>query len=199
MSTARSMKAEMTRARIVIAAASILRTEGPSAVTYRNVAKKAEMSTSASGYYFSSIEQLLTEAGRYNMRTWADRAGQIAEKAEKLSPDQVQKELFELLIQAALPIADPTLQRHFSQMLLAANSPEVSTAYGQGRYHLDLAIRTVLRTAGYSHVSPKLLLAVIDGAAFEAISEGRKIEPYICQMLELFFASYKPALPEHAK
>jgi DNA-binding transcriptional regulator YbjK len=66
-----STKAQMTRSSLVTAAALILREDGPAAVTYRNVAKKAGAASSAVGYYFDSIDEVLKEAAEFNMREWA--------------------------------------------------------------------------------------------------------------------------------
>ena len=55
----KSIKARITRASLVVAAAAIMQEEGPSAVTYRSVAKRANTAASSTGYYFDSISDLL--------------------------------------------------------------------------------------------------------------------------------------------
>ena len=63
--TPKSLKAQITRTSLVLAAAALLREQGPKAVTYRKVAKWAGAASSSVGYYFDSVTQLLHEAGRY--------------------------------------------------------------------------------------------------------------------------------------
>ena len=64
-STPKSLKAQITRTSLVLAAAALLREEGPKAVTYRKVAKWAGAASSSVGYYFDSVTELLHEAGMY--------------------------------------------------------------------------------------------------------------------------------------
>ena len=68
--TPKSLKAQITRTSLVLAAAALLREQGPKAVTYRKVAKWAGAASSSVGYYFDSVTQLLHEAGRYNIQLW---------------------------------------------------------------------------------------------------------------------------------
>ena len=59
--TPKSLKAQITRTSLVLAAAALLREQGPKAVTYRKVAKWAGAASSSVGYYFDSVTQLLHE------------------------------------------------------------------------------------------------------------------------------------------
>ena len=76
--TPKSLKAQITRTSLVLAAEALLREQGPKAVTYRKVAKWAGAASSSVGYYFDSVTQLLHEAGRYNIQLWAERAEKAA-------------------------------------------------------------------------------------------------------------------------
>ena len=88
--TPKSLKAQITRASLVLAAAALLREEGPGAVTYRRVAKWANAASSSVGYYFDSVTELLQEAGFHPLDViqiatgnnaeilgWGDRLGRI--------------------------------------------------------------------------------------------------------------------------
>ena len=86
--TPKSLKAQITRTSLVLAAAALLREQGPKAVTYRKVAKWAGAASSSVGYYFDSVTQLLHEAGRYNIQLWAERAEKAASTAEGLEPEE---------------------------------------------------------------------------------------------------------------
>ncbi len=85
----RTVKAQLTRSSLVVAAAIILREQGPSSVTYRHVAGKAGAASSSVGYYFDSIDDLLREAAEYNVRMWARRAEKAADAAEDLTREEV--------------------------------------------------------------------------------------------------------------
>lgn len=170
----RSIKAEITRDRLVVAAAAILREEGPAAVTYRNVAKWAEASPSATNYYFDSIAELLHEAGARNIRLWAQRAERAAAKAEGLAVGQRREQRVGLILEACLP-HDPTkLGNHYAQLLAAAQSTEVSDAYRSGRRRLDSAVERILDSCD-CRMRAKTVIALVDGAAVAAISEGRSV------------------------
>ena len=82
--TPKSLKAQITRTSLVLAAAALLREQGPKAVTYRKVAKWAGAASSSVGYYFDSVTQLLHEAGRYNIQLWAERAEKAASARAKI-------------------------------------------------------------------------------------------------------------------
>ena len=98
--TPKSLKAQITRTSLVLAAAALLREQGPKAVTYRKVAKWAGAASSSVGYYFDSVTQLLHEAGRYNIQLWAERAEKAASAAEGLEPEECRRHVIDLLIRA---------------------------------------------------------------------------------------------------
>ena len=101
--TPKSLKAQITRTSLVLAAAALLREQGPKAVTYRKVAKWAGAASSSVGYYFDSVTQLLHEAGRYNIQLWSERAEKAASAAEGLSPEECRRQVADLLVRACLP------------------------------------------------------------------------------------------------
>lgn len=170
----RTLKAELTRERLVDSAASILREEGSHAVTFRKVAMRAEVSPSSPNYYFDSIAELLREAGFLNIALWAQRAENAAERAERLSPEECRESLVGLVLEACLPHDSEGLSNHYAQLLAAAESSEASDAYREGRLRLDAAVQRILTAAG-SALSPGTVIALVDGAAVAAISEGRSV------------------------
>ena len=87
----KSLKAQITRSSLVLAAAALLREEGPNAVTYRKVAKWAGAASSSVGYYFESTMQLLQEAAQQNMQLWIQRAEEVAREAEALTQETCKK------------------------------------------------------------------------------------------------------------
>ena len=169
-----TMKAQLTRSSLVVAAAAILRSEGPSGVTYRHVAEQAKAASSSVGYYFDSIDDLLREAAEFNMRLWAQRAEKAATEAEALSPEEAHENLVDLLLRACLPEDFVVPPAHYEQLIKAAQSSVVILAYRQGRDRLDAAINRILHHAGVD-ANPRLIVAVVDGAAVMGISEGYSV------------------------
>lgn len=184
--TPKSLKAQITRASLVLAAAALLREEGPSAVTYRRAAQRANTASSSVGYYFDSIDQLLSEAGEYNIQMWTKRAETAAEEAEKLSVEECRKKCIPLLIQACLPDYTTAPETHYAQLIAAAGSEDVTKAYQKGREALDAAVQRILSRAGVK-IAPRLIYAVIDGAAVTAISEDYDVAQMATYLLNDLF------------
>ena len=187
-----TMKAQLTRSSLVVSAAAILRSEGPSAVTYRHVAEQAKAASSSVGYYFDSIEDLLREAAEFNMRLWAQRAEKAATEAEALSQDDARESLVEYLLRACLPEDFVVAPAHYEQLIKAAQSSVVILAYRQGRDRLDAAINRILEHAGVV-ANPRLIVSVVDGAAVMGISEGYGVRETARSLLAELIELCKPA------
>ncbi|MEG0505537.1 MAG: TetR family transcriptional regulator, partial [Raoultibacter sp.] len=187
--TPKSLKAQITRASLVLAAAALLREEGPSAVTYRRVAKWAGAASSSVGYYFDSVTELLQEAGQHNIQMWAQRAERAALAAEQLSPTDCRKQCVDLLIKACLPEDSTVPSAHYAQLIAAADSDVVTQAYKKGRVALDAAIERILSRAEVS-MTPRLVVAIVDGAAVAAISEGYDVHEMATNLLAEVVANY---------
>ena len=142
--TPKSLKAQITRTSLVLAAAALLREQGPKAVTYRKVAKWAGAASSSVGYYFDSVTQLLHEAGRYNIQLWSERAEKAASAAEGLSPEECRRQVADLLVRACLPDESVVPSAHYGQLIAAAESDVVTEAYQKGRVSLDAAIGVIV-------------------------------------------------------
>ena len=61
---------------------------------------------------------------------------------------------------------------HYEQLMWASESSAVTNAYRKGRIRLNAAISRILNRAGYEDVDPRLVVAVVDGAAVAGLSEG---------------------------
>lgn len=188
--TPKSLKAQITRTSLVLAAAALLREQGPKAVTYRKVAKWAGAASSSVGYYFESVTQLLHEAGRYNIQLWAERAEKAAATAEALSPEECRARVVELLVRACLPEEASVLPAHYAQLIAAAESDVVTEAYQKGRVSLDAAIERILAHAGID-MPPRMVGAVVDGAAVNAISEGYDVHEFASDLLRTAIEVYE--------
>lgn len=178
---ARRARGELRRMALVEAAAAIIREEGPVAVSHRAVARRVGCSLSATTYYFSGLDELLTEAGKVNIRMWARRAEKVAEDIEKSAAPETKDEAISLILRACLPPTD-SLENHYLQLLEAARTAPVASAYAAGREQLDDAIARVLCHVGID-ISPQLVVAVVDGSAVSALSEGRDVRQTAREML----------------
>ena len=187
--TPKSLKAQITRASLVLAAAALLREEGPGAVTYRRVAKWANAASSSVGYYFDSVTELLQEAGQHNIQMWAQRAERAADAAEKLTPEECRKNCVDLLIKACLPEDSTVPAAHYAQLIAAAESPVVTQAYQKGRRALDAAVERILQRADVP-MSSRLVYAIVDGAAVAAISEGYDVHDTAANLLAEVVSDY---------
>ena len=181
--TPKSLKAQITRTSLVLAAAALLREQGPKAVTYRKVAQWAGAASSSVGYYFESTNQLLYEAGRYNIQLWAERAENSATTAESMDQADCRKHLVNLLISASLP-------DDYMQLLAASESEDVTEAYRNGRVQLDQAVGRILKHAGVDMPS-HIVGVVVDGAAVTAVSEGRDVRELAAELLKDVLAAFE--------
>lgn len=173
MSGAATQKGRQRRQELVDAAAELLSTSGPSAVTMRAVAERVGCSLSATVYYFEDRNQLLAEAGRANISRWAGAAERVAEEAEMRGGFASSAELTDFLVRAMLARETP-LFGHYLQLLAAGESAPVSRAYFTGRDRLNRAVARILAVAELPQ-SPELVIAVVDGAAVSALSEGQDV------------------------
>lgn len=190
--TPKSLKAQITRTSLVLAAAALLREEGPKAVTYRKVAKWAGAASSSVGYYFDSVTELLHEAGMHNIKLWGQRAERVADLCEKLEPEECRARLIEMLIRACLPDDSVIPAAHYAQLIGAADSEVVTEAYRKGRVFLDAAIERILTRAGVP-LTPRMVVAVVDGAAVASLSEGYDVREMAGKLLQELVDAYRAA------
>lgn len=169
------------RQEIIEAAAEIIREAGPGAVSHRSVARRAGCSLSATTYYFDGLDDLLYQAGLVNIAMWASRAEKVADLVESLEhlPDLHGR--VEILLQATLPAEGPYLG-HYVQLISAGSVVAVGQAYRDGRQRLNAAVARVLNRLG-SDVRPEMVIAIVDGAAVSALSEGRDVRATAADLL----------------
>ena len=176
LSKPKSLKAQITRTSLVLAAAALLRERGPEAVTYRKVAEWAGAASSSVGYYFDSVTELLYEAGCYNIELWIARA-------EAFSPEECRERVVDLLLEACLPDDTVSMPAHYAQLIASAEAPVVTEAYRKGREALDAAVNRILVRAGVN-LTPSVVVALVDGGAVKAISEGYDVREIARMLLE---------------
>lgn len=71
---------------------------------------------------------------------------------------------------------------HYGQLIAAAESDVVTEAYQKGRVSLDAAIERILARAKID-MPPRMVGAVVDGAAVAAISEGYDVRKFASDIL----------------
>ncbi|VEG26053.1 TetR/AcrR family transcriptional regulator [Actinomyces howellii] len=169
------------RQEIIEAAAAIIRESGPGAVSHRAVARRAGCSLSATTYYFDGLDDLLYQAGQVNIAMWASRAEAVADRVESLDDLPDLHGRIELLLQATLPAEGP-YRGHYVQLISAGAAVAVGQAYRNGRQRLNAAVARVLRHLG-STLRPEVVIAIVDGAAVSALSEGRDVRATAADLL----------------
>lgn len=184
---------------VIEAAAAILRENGPTAVTHRAVARRANSSLSATTYYFEGLSDLLSQAARANTSRWASRAERVAERAESLHGNITDEMLINLLLEASIP-DDENLQAHYSQLISAGDSELVCSAYRTGRSRLNAAVARILACRNIS-LDVDLIIGMVDGAAVSALSEGHDVHDAIRRLLHslLTTAGHSPAQEDNTK
>ena len=179
----KSLKAQITRTSLVLAAAALLSERGPEAVTYRKVAEWAGAASSSVGYYFDSVTDLLYEAGCYNIELWIARAENVAQTADAMDEAECRERVVSLLMDACLPDDTVTMSAHYAQLIASAEAPAVTEAYRKGREALDAAVDRILVRASVN-LTPAVVVALVDGGAVKAISEGYEVRDIVRSLLE---------------
>ncbi|MFF2269967.1 TetR/AcrR family transcriptional regulator [Cellulosimicrobium cellulans] len=167
---------------IVRAAADLILQEGPAAVTHRAVASRADVPLAATTYYFTGLDDLIGAAGEVVVAGWADHARGAAARAAR-GGDRAREDAH-VLVDAVLPPGGESELRGFYEHLVGAGRyPALARAYGEGRQGLDDAVGQLLAVRGLASVPPALLIAVVDGAAVSALSEGRDVRALAVQLV----------------
>ena len=85
------------------------------------------------------------------------------------------------ILQATLP-AHGAYFGHYLQLISASQASPVKHAYRQGRQRLNAALRRVLRQLD-SPLEPEMVIAIVDGAAVTALSEGWNVKSTAAALL----------------
>lgn len=178
----RQARGTARRDAIVHAAADLILRDGPGAVTHRAVAARADVPLAATTYYFTGLDDLVAAAGQVVVDGWVQHARDAADRA--LRPGAVPQDRAVVLADAVLPDLDEAGVRGFYEHLVGAGRyPTLARAYAQGRDRLDAAVAHVLDALGAGWLSPGVLVAVVDGAAVSALSEGRDVRELAARLV----------------
>ncbi|WP_251153463.1 TetR family transcriptional regulator [Cellulosimicrobium sp. Marseille-Q4280] len=174
----RQARGTARRDAIVRAAADLILREGPAAVTHRAVAARAQVPLAATTYYFTGLDDLIGAAGRMIVDGWAEHARDAAARAIRRASSgrRAATTGAEALVDSVLlPGGEAEVRGFYEHLVGAGRYPALAHAYAEGRHQLDTAVAHVLTVLGVERVSPGLLVAVVDGAAVSALSEGRDV------------------------
>ncbi|GHS85615.1 TetR family transcriptional regulator [Actinomycetota bacterium] len=187
-----SAKGERRREQIVTAATELLRAGGPGAVSHRAVAARAGASLSATTYYFSGLDDLLTAAGARMVEEWVAHARAVHDvvlhdavlddavlhgsaRPTDRDPCPGPLVLADVLADAVLPPGtDEDVRAAYEHLLVAGRVPALTRALATGRHRLDAAVADLLATLDVA-LPAALVVAVVDGAVVSALSEGRPV------------------------
>jgi DNA-binding transcriptional regulator YbjK len=177
-STVSSRRAEQRaerRGAILAATIRILSDQGLAAVTHRAVAREAGVPLAATTYYFSSKDELVTDALAILVDEEITRVGERAvEMGDALSsPSDAAAAFAEVLMPDAA--AAGGLLAKFEVYLEAARRPVLRTTAAQWRAAFTELAETGLRLAGAADPERQapLLVAGIDGILVHELSDGR--------------------------
>ncbi len=168
--TPKFLKAQITHASLVLAAAALLREEGPQSVSYRRVAKMAGAASSAVGYYFDSCEELLREAEEYNIQLWIRHADEVACAAESMPRARCRAACPKLLASVCLPDRRSDPIARYLQLISVERDTSIVEEYRKGYNAIAESVTRILEHAGIE-IGPRIVMAVADGAAVSALSE----------------------------
>lgn len=159
-------KGRARREAILDAAVALVLESGPAALAHRVVAARAGVPLGSTTYYFRDLTDLAGAVGQRLMNRWSEHARHVA-----AGPDHGP----EALVAAVLPPGDDAaVLAHYEHLLGAARAPALAAALARGRAELDDAVGQVLATRSLP-LTPALAVALVDGAAVAALSEGRPV------------------------
>lgn len=168
-----SARGRRRRDLIVDAAGELLTTEGFSGLSHRSVARHAGLPLSATTYYFSSLDALLSTAVRHVAAQWVAAAETTLDALpESLEGEQLARALVTV---AALSsdAGDGEALSFYERYLEAARRPHLQAIVAEYDAEIEALIGATLRrstTAAADHA--RLVLAVIDGALIRSYAEG---------------------------
>ncbi|MBF0722558.1 TetR/AcrR family transcriptional regulator [Sanguibacter inulinus] len=213
---------------IVEAAAALVVEAGPSTLTHRTIAQRADVPLAATTYYFASLDDLVGAAGTRLAERWAVHAdavlaavtaevtadltaevtadltaevtaGATAGVAEVLGrPGSVTAVLSlerrcAVLVDAVLPAGGPLAVRgHYEHLVSAGRDDTLAGAYAAGRAGLDEAVTQIVDLLDIP-VGPEIVVAVVDGAAVSALSEGGDVRVHAELLLRRTLLALQPA------
>ncbi|WP_405655716.1 TetR/AcrR family transcriptional regulator [Streptomyces sp. RK9] len=158
MTDGRRVKGERRRRALIEATVRVIARDGAAGVTHRTVAREAELPTTATTYYFSSIDALLTAALTQCMEEDSARIEALA----AAPGDSVTRRRSLALLMAEILTPPGHLLAEFELCLLAVRRPEQRAATRRWKEALAAFARAFtddpLRVKLFAHAYDGLLL-----------------------------------------
>lgn len=172
------------RAALVAAGGALFLEAGTEGFTHRAVAQRAGVPLSATTYYFDSLEDLLVDSVIGLCVGWADALAVALEAVpQRLSRTALARALVGLTLVGPGPSeGDPDVREgagerravaFYQRSVEAGRHPGLRPAMRQLNAAFEDVVADLLRRGSlHGALSPRLLLAVLDGAMIRALSEG---------------------------
>jgi len=170
----RQERGERRRTQVLDATLRLLAKGGPRAVTHRAVAREADTSVRATTYYFSSRDELLTEA----LRHYADKAMarfdglQIPIPSDEKVAIDAAAHLLALTIKSDLIDDRDGLMAEYELVLEIARNPTLEATYREWQAGLEDILVGYCELFGTAQPKndARLVLAALRGLELEALS-----------------------------
>lgn len=180
---------------IVEAAAALVIESGPATLTHRTIAQRADVPLAATTYYFASLDDLVGAAGTRLAERWAVHAdavlAEVAAEVAATGMPSVERRCA-ALVDAVLPAGGSLAVRgHYEHLVSAGRDETLAAAYAAGRAGLDEAVTQVVDLLSIP-VGPEIVVAVVDGAAVSALSEGGDVRVHAELLLRRMLLALRP-------
>ena len=166
-------KGAARREAIVAAAATLVATEGPDALSHRSVATAAGVPLAATTYYFRSLDDLLTAGVQ---RAADDELDAVAGLVGALPRGRRSaREAAELVVDLVLGPqrrTDAAIQAHYERFLSGGRHPSLRPVLRGARHRVDALLGDALDRCGHGGADVGTLVALLDGTAISALVEG---------------------------
>jgi len=155
---------------LLMAAVAVVSANGPGAFSARAVATHAQLPLAAVSYYFPRLDELLGEAIATVLRGWLDDGEQVVAATHGQGVEVAAAAITAALLPAGPPAA---VRNRYDHLLAAAADPVSAAAVADLRPALQGLVTEILVTTGVqSRLTEDALIALVDGAAVGAVSEG---------------------------
>lgn len=165
-------KGEARRAALVAAAADLVATRGPDAVSHRAVAAAAGVPLAATTYYFHDLPDLLV-AG-VEQASAAEVAAAVAVVDAAGRGRRPVAETAALVVDVLVGPGrrtDAELQAHYERLLAGGRHPAVRPALQDAGARLHALVGELLTTGQHREVPTAVVVAVVDGTVLSALVE----------------------------
>lgn len=158
---------------ILAAAAALVASGGPDAVSHRAVARTAGVPLAATTYYFAGLDELLASAvGRVVDAELSAAAALVGELPEGPRPPAATAEVLVDVLLGPLRREDADLLAYYERFLAGGRHPVLRPVLRAARERVDALLGEALRRCGHAGADVGTLVALVDGTVLSALVEG---------------------------